>query len=244
MPQSTQRPCIAVTGPVSKFPFGWWAAKFCLNLCQVQAKYFTARSTRENFTCQGIVIGGGDDIDPQHYGIIGDAGASYDRERDAFELQMVEYALKANIPILGICRGAQLINVALGGSLHQDIRPHRQHTPNRNSIFPIKQALLQQNTMLKKLYRGDQFAINSLHNQAIDRVASNLQVAAVDEDGFVQAVESPNQFILGVQWHPEYLPYLRNQRRLFQYFVEAVRMSHHQMQLKTEISGDHAQAPK
>lgn len=225
------RPRIAVTGPVTNFPFGWWASKFNLRLTGVHAEYFTARKEMDPFTCQGIIIGGGDDIDPQHYGITGDAGADYDRERDAFELKMVKHALEAHIPILGICRGAQLINVAMGGSLHQDIRPLRYHTPNRNSLFPIKKAIFNTGTKLREHLQQDELSINSLHNQAIDRVASGLTVAALDRDGFIQAVESPSQFIVGVQWHPEYLPYLKHQRRLFHYFVDAARMTHNQMQL-------------
>ena len=228
---SDSHPYVAVTGPVSRFPVGWWAAKLSLALTGVRARYFTANDHDKPFTCQGIIIGGGDDIDPQHYGITGDAGATYDIERDAFELKMVKHALKAKIPILGICRGAQLINVAMGGSLYQDIRPLRRDTPNRNSIFPIKHAHMHSESDLANIFSKPKFAINSLHNQAIERVADGLNIAAVDADNFVQAVESQEQFIVGVQWHPEYLPYLQTQRRLFRYFARAVRTTHYQMRL-------------
>lgn len=211
--------CIAVTGPEKRFKFGWWAAKLSLRLCGVKAKYYTASSRLNDLHCHGIVIGGGDDIDPQHYGLTGDAGASYDVARDAFELKMLRSALKKNIPILGICRGAQLINVALGGTLYQDIRPLRKNTPNRNSIFPMKYANLTPDTNFQKVFSQERIHINSLHNQAMQRVANALDVVARDDDNFVQGVTSTEHKIIGVQWHPEYLPYLKHQRALFRNFT-------------------------
>jgi putative glutamine amidotransferase len=172
---------------------------------------------------RGIVIGGGDDIDPKHYGLTGDAGANYDPGRDAMEMEMVRCALSSKIPILGICRGAQLINIVMGGNLHTDIRPLRKKTSNRNTLFPTKTAVLDSASKLRSLVRADTLKINSLHHQAMDRVEPAMRAVGCDLDGFTQAIESVDQrFILGVQWHPEYLPYLANQRKLFKAFAEAV----------------------
>lgn len=219
-------PCVVVTGPAKTLRFGWWATHLCLKLAGLKAKYFTANSQVSNLNCQGIIIGGGDDIDPQHYGLSGDAGATYDSARDMFELKMVHLALEKQIPILGICRGAQLINVAMGGDLHRDLRPLRKKTPNRNSIFLIKKAILDKKSYLKQVFGSDNIGINSLHNQAIQTVAKDLAVAARDEDGFIQAVESHNRFVVGVQWHPEYLPYISTQRKLFKEFARYVNIFH------------------
>ena len=136
---------------------------------------------------------------------------------------MIRRALAAGIPILGICRGAQLINVVLNGSLYRDVRPLREKTPNRNSIFPLKWVTLAQSSKLAKYLDTDRLNVNSLHSQAIDRVGDHLTVTARDEDNFVQAIEAERGFLTGVQWHPEYLPYQRQQRRLFALFASAVR---------------------
>lgn len=173
---------------------------------------------------RGIVIGGGDNIEPAHYGAVGDGLAEYDVERDRFEIDILKRSLDTSVPILGICRGAQLINVVLGGTLHQDLRPLRRRTPNRNSAFPVKDAWLAAGSRLAAAMRTRRARVNSLHHQAVDRVASRLTVAARDSDGFIQAVEDPDhRFLIGVQWHPEYLPYKRAQRALFGGFAESVR---------------------
>ena len=119
------------------------------------------------------------------------------------------------------------MNIALGGNLHQDLRPLRQHTPNRNSIFRIKDALLEPDSKLHGIIGGDLLRVNSLHNQAIRDIAGPFRLAATDRDGFTQAIEHPQrEFTIGVQWHPEYLPYAAQHRRLFGAFARAVKASH------------------
>lgn len=226
---SARQQVIAVTGPDKRLRIGWWAIRFMLRLQGLQAIYLTADSPVLTEAIDGIVISGGDDIDPQHYGLTGDAGAVYDPERDRLELDMARRALAAGIPILGICRGAQLINVVLNGSLHQDIRPMRQHTPNRNSIFPIKWVDLIQDSKLAKYLNVDRLKVNSLHSQAIDRLGDDLTISARDKDDFIQTIEGQQGFLIGVQWHPEYMPYQREQRRLFALFAKAVRDSDKQL---------------
>jgi len=173
---------------------------------------------------EGVIIGGGDDIEPEHYGLTGDAGATYDKERDDLEIDILRRALRSNIPIMGICRGSQLINVVLGGGLFQDIRPQRKMTPNKNSIFPIKVASVKSDSLLYKILGRTEVKINSLHNQAVDRIADGLKASAHDADGFVQAIECDDnsRYIVGVQWHPEYMPYSFTQRKLFKQFAAAV----------------------
>lgn len=175
---------------------------------------------------RGVIIGGGDDIEPMNYGAVGDGLGEYDVERDRFEIEILQRALRTSVPILGICRGAQLINIVLGGTLHRDLRPLRRRTPNRNSAFPIKAANIVPGTRLEASMTVRRARVNSLHHQAVDRVADSLQVAALDTDDFVQGIEdSGRRFLIGVQWHPEYLPYMREQRALFRAFAESVRAS-------------------
>ena len=174
----------------------------------------------------GIVIGGGSDIDPGLYGGVDDGASRLDPQRDAFEIEIIEHALNTNLPILGIYRGAQLINVVLGGSLYSDIRILRSKTSNRRTPLPRKTASLETDNILFKLTKRRQLRINSLHHQAIEKIGKHLKIIARDLDDFVQAVESTeHRFLLGTQWHPEYLSYMKSHRVIFQHLVEQACLS-------------------
>ncbi|TGG90683.1 gamma-glutamyl-gamma-aminobutyrate hydrolase family protein [Natronospirillum operosum] len=170
---------------------------------------------------QGVVITGGHDVDPVLYAAEPEVNPRYDTERDAFESAMISQALAHGTPILGICRGAQLLNVALGGSLFQDLRARRRHTSHRRSLLPLKQIELSADSRLSQYLDTGLCRVNSLHNQAIDRLADALQVSARDQDDIIQAVEyrRPEHFVVGVQWHPEFLLYQLRQRQLFRALV-------------------------
>ncbi len=222
------RPLIGVTGPDRRFSAGWQAARLSLHLVGADALQLTPLSYPhyQHRQLNGIIIGGGDDIDPGLYGGDDDGRAPIDRDRDRFEIEMIEEALATHLPILGICRGAQLLNVVLGGNLYGDIRPLRRKTSNRRTPLPRKTALSTGAGELGHILQRDRWRINSLHHQAIDQLGSGLVVVARDLDGFAQAVESKDErLILGVQWHPEYLPYMSHQRRLFAHLVERARHS-------------------
>lgn len=222
----SNRCLVIVTGPKKRFPIGWWATRFSLMLCGVRCHYVTELEDLPSEAIHGVIIGGGDDIDPQHYGEDGDAKGDYDGHRDALEMEVLRQALIARVPIMGICRGAQLINVVLGGNLYGDIRPLRRRTRNRSTIFPNKQAHLFKDTQLTQLAKRSPIMINQLHHQAIKQVAEPLKVSARDNDDFIQSVETHEpSFILGVQWHPEYLPYLKQQRKIFSHFCKQVKLS-------------------
>lgn len=197
-----------------------------LQMTGLRAAYLTPGRHTAPTLVRGIIIGGGDNIEPTHYGAVGDGLAEYDVERDRFEIEVLKRSLDTNVPILGICRGAQLINVVMGGTLYQDLRPLRRRTPNRNSAFPVKDAHLVAGSFLESCMATRTARVNSLHHQAVERLAAPLSICARDSDGFVQGIEEPaHRFLIGVQWHPEYLPYKRAQRALFQAFAESVRRS-------------------
>ena len=220
------RPVIAVTGPDIRWSPAWWATLLALRLQGAQAVRLTAGNYRQHRSesFEGLVIGGGDDIDPGLYTGQDSGLGNIDPRRDAFEIDMIEHALRTELPILGICRGAQLINVVLGGSLHGDIRALRSHTSNRRTTLPLKTARLEAGTRLHAIVDATKLRINSLHHQAVDRLGAGLRIVAHDLDGFAQAIESSgDQFILGTQWHPEYLPYLARQRRIFDRLVSEAR---------------------
>lgn len=174
----------------------------------------------------GVVITGGHDVDPVLYAQESKVLPHYDPERDAFESAVIDDALERRLPMLGICRGAQLLNVRLGGDLHQDLRSRRRHTSHKRTILPMKTLLVERDTRLFELFGSERARINSLHNQSIDRLGRGLRISGCDLDGIVQAVEDPARpFLLGVQWHPEFLLFSREQRSLFAALVRAAERS-------------------
>jgi len=141
-----------------------------------------------------------------------------------FELLYIEKALKQDIPILAICRGEQLLNTYLGGTLHQNLRKLRRYTRNRWTVLPVKTLLVESDSRLEELLGTNRCKINSLHSQAIDQLGEGLRVVGRDLDNIVQAVEDPSRpFLIGVQWHPEYLLYISRQRNLFHGLVQSAR---------------------
>jgi len=167
-----------------------------------------------------VVIGGGDDISPGLYGDLVNPDVQYDPDRDEFESKVIDYALVKQLRILGICRGAQLLNVKLGGNLYVDIRDMRRHTSNRNTLFPRKQVWIESGSGLHTTLGAQKVLVNSLHFQAIKDVGEGLQIVARDRDNIVQAVENPERRILGVHWHPEYIPQSSVHRKIFRDVVQ------------------------
>jgi putative glutamine amidotransferase len=175
----------------------------------------------------GIVISGGNfDIHPNYYGEkpINALGA-IKKERTEFELELVDLALNQDLPLLGICGGAQAINVTLGGSLYQDIATqvpdaHKHELRKDSGRHPIK---IHSGTLLRKIVQKQTLEVNTTHHQAVKKVGKGLVVNATAEDGLIEGIESPNhRFVLGVQWHPEALAVKDHyQRRIFSSFISA-----------------------
>lgn len=219
-----KRPLIGVTGGDTRLPIAWWFIRRALRRCKVQACHLTPRNPHPPAALDGIVISGGDDIDAGLYLPDAPNTAPMDRARDAMEIEALKRAVDGGIPILGICRGAQLMNVVLGGALHGDLRAVRQHTSNRRTPLPRKTLLIEPDTVLAELLGKPRARINSLHHQAISRLGEGLVVSGRDLDGIIQAVECPGaSFMLGVQWHPEYLPYFAGQRAIFGALCDVAR---------------------
>jgi putative glutamine amidotransferase len=166
----------------------------------------------------GICLSGGPDLDPAAYGArerhpeLGETEPSL----DAFELALARAALAAGTPILGVCRGAQALNVAAGGTLHQHLEGHRQTEPGTlaTEIVQVADA-----TLLARILGAGPLAVNTFHHQAVDRVGAGLRVVARAVDGTVEAIEGAG-FTLGVQWHAEALA---EHLPLFAALVDAAR---------------------
>lgn len=191
-----------------------------------------ANAAREMLSCVGgLLLTGGDDVDPRLYGKshphpkIG----AINPARDEFEMALAIAALELDIPILGICRGAQILNVAAGGGLIQDIpgcvdgaHAHRVSAPRWHPTHCVRLA---HNSMLFRMFGEEIIWVNSFHHQAVGPVAPGFAVTAVADDGVVEAIERlDSRFVVGVQWHPEGLAERDPQSlSLFSEFVNAVR---------------------
>ena len=218
------RPWIGVTGPDTLFPTAWWFIRWAVWRAGGRALRLTPQRGEPQQALDGIIISGGDDIDPKLYIPDAPETAPMDAARDAYEIEILKRVIDQGIPILGICRGAQLLNVVLGGNLHSDLRRIRSKTSNRRTPFARKTLLLENNSRLSQIMGCQKTRINSLHHQAIAELGEGLDVVGCDLDNIVQAVENPqHRFMVGVQWHPEYLPLRRPQQALFQAFCESAR---------------------
>lgn len=152
------------------------------------------------------------------------SSAGIDKERDELEFTVLEEALSKGIPVLGICRGAQLINIHLGGTLHGDISNYYTERPQVKTVWPKKKVQLAKESTLHRILGHQYVWINALHNQAVDTLGNDLEIVAREDNGVVQAIEHKSRkFVLGVQWHPEYMPQIPPQRRIFKTLVEEAR---------------------
>ncbi|UMA66338.1 gamma-glutamyl-gamma-aminobutyrate hydrolase family protein [Roseivivax marinus] len=221
----TRRPIIGVT--VSNrsgwriFPLMW------LNIRLAGGRAIKWRAGREVDldAVDGVVIGGGDDIAPTLYGGEVHVGVRLDPARDEMESRVLRNAFERNMPILGICRGAQMLNVVLGGNLHQDAYDVYD-SPFVKTILPKKRVDVVADSLLARTTGRPCLRVNALHTQAVNDLGRGLRVAARDQGGMIQAVERiRDPFALGVQWHPEHIFYRRAHRRLFRALVEAARAS-------------------
>ena len=178
---------------------------------------------------QGLLLTGGGDIDPASFG-----GAPHPRvydvdpQRDALEVALVQQAARDGLPFLGICRGIQVMNVALGGKLYTDIGDQYAGALRHDMMPGFPRDLIahpveiRPGSCLAGLIGVDSLSVNSLHHQGIRTVAPSLQATAFAPDGLVEAVElSGHPFALGVQWHPEWLPESVRMQAIFRGFVAA-----------------------
>lgn len=164
--------------------------------------------------CDGLVLTGGPDVAPERYELPELRGlcTSIDEERDAKEFALIERARDLRLPTLGICRGAQVLNVAYGGTLVADLptqRPSQEHHGSNDGVDPVHDLHVEPGSILKHICGVMDSMVNSSHHQAVDRIAQLFTVSARSADGTIEAFEwgdatlGGKPFLLGVQWHPE-----------------------------------------
>lgn len=181
----------------------------------------------------GLLLTGGGDVDPVHYGAQPQAThVPAEPGRDAFEMALVTAAMTRGTPLFAICRGMQVLNVALGGDLVQDI-PTEVNGAVHHDVREPRYALAHEvwatqgsrfaTLMREKLVDGESCQVNSRHHQAVRHPGRGLEIVATSPDGVIEAVEGPGRFCLGVQWHPENFWRTGEFRPLFEGFVDACR---------------------
>ena len=166
-------------------------------------------------TCQGLLLTGGEDVNPEYYGKLNELSKceEIDNYRDSLELALIGRALLVRMPIFGICRGEQILNVALGGTLLTDIPTdigkqvaHRCPTGSPDCLHSVKIDKQSDLFLMTGLESG---TVNSYHHQAVDMIAPGMKISAISNNGVAEAIEREfplgKSFIMGVQWHPEAL---------------------------------------
>ena len=178
-------------------------------------------------TLDGVIMAGGPDVHPKYFGQeIDPYCGTITEDRDIMELYVMKWAMENDIPVLGVCRGMQLINVALGGTLHQDVVHHMGivHRQNDGMLY-WHDVIFEGDSQLRRLVGSERYPVNSYHHQAVDRLADGLVVTAYNPDGLIEAYERPaSRFLMAVQWHPE-VSYFKDSfsRKIFDKFLEACR---------------------
>lgn len=176
----------------------------------------------------GIIFSGGEDISPLNYNEdpIKEVECIIE-ERDRFELELFKEVYEKQIPILGICRGLQIINIALGGSLYQDIYTQipdclghsPKHTLRSNLYHSVK---IEKDSKLFDIFKTQDLKVNSFHHQSVKKLGKDLRISAISSDGIVEGIESTNeQFLVAVQWHPENLT--ERHKEFLKFFEELIQ---------------------
>ena len=176
----------------------------------------------------GVLVSGGNDISPMLYNErINRYCGLLDPDRDTFEIELSKHAIEIDKPVLGVCRGIQILNIALGGTVYQDLPSsgfelHTILTNERN--VPTHSVKIEKDSPLIHILGEEVVPVNSFHHQGIREVAPALKTAAVTPDGLVEAVYMPDKkFVLAIQWHPEMMFDSEQQAALFTAFIETCR---------------------
>ncbi|GAA0853396.1 gamma-glutamyl-gamma-aminobutyrate hydrolase family protein [Aliiglaciecola litoralis] len=244
--KSNPKPDIAVTGPNTGGTTAWLFTALSVKLAGGKAVRVTPEKFDGKLDYDGIIIGGGSNIHPDNFEqedapeverslflrfkenlfypmefFTGWSKPVYDKDRDEMEMQFIDYALVNKKPILGICRGHQLLNASLGGTMYESTLPLLKNKMRIRSPFARKTVIYtQDDSLIAEIAGDDPIEVNAIHSQAVGKPADDLEVTAKEEAGITQVLEKKgSDVVLGVQWHPEYLFYLTVHRNIFKWLV-------------------------
>jgi putative glutamine amidotransferase len=251
----SNRPIIGVTGPHRGGTGAWIFTALSIWLAGGRPKRITTENSVAQEDIDGLIIGGGADIEPVRYGAEWSGETStdkpkrtlterlisllfyplvwltrflqhkkdlqFDEQRDEMELRLIDQTLHEGKPVLGICRGMQLLNVYFGGNLHQEISSFYSEGKRISTVLPKKWIVLESESQLSEILGTQRSLVNALHHQSVAELGEGLLVAAREEEtNIIQGIEHPDYpFVTGVQWHPEYMIQIRRQRRIFKTLV-------------------------
>ncbi|MBU3004536.1 gamma-glutamyl-gamma-aminobutyrate hydrolase family protein [Paraglaciecola arctica] len=244
------KPKIAITGPNKSGSTAWFFTALNIRLAGGKPIRVTPNSFDGTLDYDGVIIGGGSDIHPDNYikeetpmvkrtfwirlkecvlypmELLNRLGSSeYDKDRDDMEIKFIHFALDNNLPLLGICRGHQLLNAELGGSMYESTLPLLKNDMRIRSPFPRKTVLYTtSDSLIAEIAGDDPLKVNAIHSQAVAEPADALTVTARENAGINQVIESNNgDKVLGVQWHPEYLFYMKAHRKIFSWLIREAK---------------------
>lgn len=221
--------CVVAAPQMGNDPFRrYMKSKYARSLMRAGARLVwieigdPGKAVAEALNCDGLLLPGGADLDPALYGQSpSDKCGRPAPLRDAVEPLLLRAFLKAGKPVLGICRGAQIVNVALGGTLVQDIKTDIKHMDFFRRASSAHGVAIIPGSKLGGILGTERALVNSMHHQAVDRLGEGLRVDAVSDDGITEGVElEDHPFCIGVQWHPEHMAKNNpTQRKIFDAFV-------------------------
>ncbi len=220
---------VAVSGSDRGSRIAWTLSRLLLKAAGVEPFFVSAEKMDERMIAnmEGLLLLGGVDIDPSTYG-----GPPHEKigktepARDRMEWRLLEAAKRRGLAVMGICRGMQMIDLFEGGTLHPHLHDLKLSAPHPHTPLPVRKIRIEPQTRLHRIVGTSTLKVNALHHQAVDRLGEGLRVAARDENGIVQAIESvEGPFTIGVQWHPEFMPYAWHSRKIFAAFAAAVKGS-------------------
>lgn len=218
------RPVIGVSTSAERGKLAWWCNWASIKLAGGRPRRLSPGDGDDWHGLDGIVLGGGDDIGANLYQGEIAPEIRIDPARDRMELELLSHAEAKGLPVLGICRGAQMLNVFRGGSLHADIYRVFEGARRMRTALPRKDVTVDRSSRLYRILGAERMKVNSLHHQAVDRLGDDLRPVARDEAGVVQAIEADGErLLIGVQWHPEFLVYRGRQQGLFRALVRYIQ---------------------
>lgn len=192
------------------------------------ARSYIGRDLRYAVDCAGLLLAGGGDINPAFYGERRICSYNIDIRRDQDEMELIRLFQVTGRPILGICRGIQILNVALGGTIIQDVENTAMHQYSKETGDQVHKIHTAEDSFLRELY-GEVLPVNSAHHQAVGAVADALTVSAASEEGVIEAVENRMKKLYAVQFHPERMAFEHRRsdtvdgRCIFEFFLNQCR---------------------
>ena len=214
------KPLVIITHGASNSRLPLFCARLAVRRAGGESLMQTPETGGTGRTPDALILAGGTDLHPRHYDVPPKEDYPYDEPRDEMELRWLDRAVQRRIPVLGICRGSQVMNVHRGGSLHFDVSQayERARYPSHflAKVLYRKGIRINEGSKLRAILKRKRTRVNSLHTQAIDRVGEGLTVTALERNGVIQGIEDPElPFYMGVQFHPELLVYRREMQRIF-----------------------------